>query len=231
MAIVCGFACGPKPYQETPLLDGHGLGDAFDAEYGSIKSLVVKLEAGLGSDLSREFELTAAYLYPDSFAFLAEGVFGADLARGALCGDSGFWEFPRRNESCRISRFDKIIIGDSLPAISIGSLARVLFFFAGTTLAGDRQSTGNEIVITAADGPITRRYCFESRTGRLLFQYLLGADSLVASYHSWRRFSSVRLPATIRLFDYSRSEFAGLKIKKASSNRRIPRSMFLSVNQ
>ncbi len=231
LAVIVVFACGPKPHREIPVFNGESLSKAFNAEYGSLKSLVIKLKVSFGLNVNQEFDLTAVYIFPDSFAFLAEGLLGIDLARGAICGDSGFWELPRKNEIYTISRFDRIWIGDSLSELSVDGLAKMVFFFAEVTLEGDWKVLGKELIFTVVDGVPQRIFCFESQSGRLLYQYLSGADSLIASYRSWRSFAGLRMPRTIRLFDFSGDELAELKIKKISSDRRIPRSMFLPVNQ
>ena len=83
--LIVVAACGPRPDHEIRI--SHSPAAAwhrFEQSYKNLTSLALSGDFSIENEQAYECNLQLLYAAPDSFAFLAEGTLGIDLARGAI---------------------------------------------------------------------------------------------------------------------------------------------------
>ncbi|MCP4580454.1 MAG: hypothetical protein GY839_02470 [candidate division Zixibacteria bacterium] len=230
LLFVFVLACGPRPeIQVKGDKSPQAVWDRYSARFNDVNSLAFSGSFAISKNETHEFKLQILYSSPDSFAFLAEGTLGVDLARGAIIGDSGFWEIPRENYIEHLNRDDQILFGESEIAIDIGKLLDAIFYF----------KSGEDLTYTGRDGS---RYIYadnegnQSRTIEInrdsatpVRQIIIDpADTVNIEYYDWNSNNdNGAFPGRIKVYSSVSKVRAEYHIKKVKVNPTIRESNFL----
>jgi len=229
LLFVLIIACGPSPEiriegDKSP----QAVWNRYTARYNDINSLAFSGSFTISKKETHEFKLQILYCSPDSFAFLAEGTLGVDLARGAIVGDSGFWEIPRENYIEHINRDDQILFGESEIAIDIGILLDAIFFFRSShdftymkrdgsryIYANDKQNPDHLIEMNRDSGTPIRQTIIDP------------VDTVHVEYYDWKSDAADCIyPGRIKVYSAVSDIRAEYHIKKAKLNPTIGESNF-----
>jgi len=215
------IACGPKPQvQYTGHKTPQAVWEAYTARFQDINSLALSGSFSIVNRKTYDCKLQLIYASPDSFAFLAEGTLGADLARGALVGDSGFWEIPRENYSEQLNPGDRIYLGEDETSININKLLDAIFFFRlNEGFIFEKRDGSRFIYANNNSGEIRKiEISRDSATPVRLAIIDLG-DTLYIEYFDWGSISdNLIFPGRIKAFSTLN------KIKTEYQNRRAKRN-------
>jgi len=182
---------------------------AFITPYDSLNSLALSGQFVITNEQTYECKLQVFYIAPDSFAFLAEGTLGADIARGALINGVGFWEIPREDYYEKISIGDQIAFGDVDIAIDLDILLNAIFYFKNTgnfhpfdidsiTIPNDRE------YYKSNDAYYQRIITLDRSNAMAISQIIVEENSpnnTVAEikYDNWRIYDKIAIPEKIGL--------------------------------
>jgi hypothetical protein len=231
--VLLTFACSPKPslYNGKPTTPEYAW-RLFASRYENINALALSGSFAIKSNRKYESKLQLFFAAPDSFAFLAEGTLGIDVARGALLTGRGFWEIPREKYHEDISSGDMIVLGEGDIAIDIDILLKAIFFFKNLD-DYDYQTTEGTKYIYQADYEyyhcrLTLNKASATPTNLIIyFDKSGGVEEVRAGYFGWKSLGdNMAIPGRIKL-DFPRENLeADYNIKKQKTNPTIPASYF-----
>ncbi len=228
--ITIFIACGPRPQikysgPKTP----QAVWDAYTARFQDINSLALSGSFSIVNRKTYECKLQLIYVRPDSFAFLAEGTLGIDLARGALINGSGFWEIPRENYSEQLVPGDQIYLGEDETSININKLLDAIFFFRLNKGFIFEKRVGSRFIYANYDSDQTRRIEIsrDSATPARL-SIIDSTGTLYIEYFDWSTISdNLVLPGRIKAFSPLTKIKAEFHNNRAKQNPEKNRSFFL----
>ena len=188
LLLILAVSCGPRPgiriqEDKTP----QAVWEAFIAGYENIHSLALSGSFTISEHETHEFKLQLIFASPDSFAFLAEGTLGADLARGAVVGDSGFWEIPRENFSEPLGRGDQILFGEPGIPLDISTMLEAIFFFIDRDNFTFQSRDGSKYIYSNNDNISSRQIELSRDSATPVRRIFAGLDDTVfVDYFDWR---------------------------------------------
>jgi hypothetical protein len=227
------LACGPKPsvYQGKPATPESAWG-LFVSRYENIDALALSGGFMIKNDRKYESKLQTFYLSPDSFAFLAEGTLGIDLARGALISGHGFWEVPRDKYHEDIGIGDMIVMGDGEIAIDIDVLLKAIFFFKNLSDYTYETTEGTKYIYQADYDYYRCRLALNKATATptnltIFMNRDAGPAEIQIDYYGWKSLGNdLVMPGRIKM-DFRREGLqTEYNIGKLKVNPRIPNSYF-----
>jgi len=222
-------ACGPKPQvryagPKTP----QAVWNAYIARFQDINSLALSGSFSIVNHKTYECKLQLVYASPDSFAFLAEGTLGVDLARGALVGGSGFWEIPRENYSEELHPGDQIYLGEDETSININKLLDAIFFFRLNEGFIYEKRVGSRFIYTnCTSGEIRKIEINRDSATPVRLVIIDPIDTLYIEYFDWSLISdNIIFPGRIRAFSPLTEIKAEYYNKRLKKNPEIHESLF-----
>lgn len=222
-------SCGPKPQiqyigPQTP----EAVWRAYTARFQDINSLALSGSFSIFNQKTYECKLQLIYAAPDSFAFLAEGTLGVDLARGALVGGLGFWEIPRENYSEQLDPGDQIFLGEDETSIDINKLLNAIFFFRlNDSFIYEKQVDSRFVYTHSNYGHFYRLEISRDSAMPIRLTIIDPIDSLYVEYYDWSPISdNLVFPGRIRAFTPSTKITAEYHNKRAKKNLEIHGSFF-----
>lgn len=229
LLVIFIIDCGPKPNiniqgAKTP----QRVWDIFRARYADIRSLALEGSFVIKGKQTHDVALQIYFALPDSFAFLAEGMFGADIARGAIIADSGFWEIPREQSYERIYKDDQLILDDYGTGIDIEDLIRAIIFFRNMDKFSFDNMSGSRYTYSHIAGMITVQLEINRDSATPIKQTIYNPnDTEEVNYSDWQvRAESTVLPGHIKI-NYVKSRLSGeYRIKKVKINPNLPKKLF-----
>lgn len=221
------LACGPKPevkvqVKPTP----ENIMDCYHNKYHYINSLALSGTLSIFSGKAYDCKLQLIYVYPDSFAFLAEGSFGVDIARGMLIADSGYFEVPREQYHQNLSNGDYIFL-DGI-RIDISSLIKAVFFFRTSCDFKYMSRSGSRFIYSCNDEENDRiiEINGDSYTPIRQIFYNLN-DTLTVDYYKWKVFAdAISLPGRIMINSKVSDMDINYQIKKVKVNPIVNNAFF-----
>lgn len=222
------LACGPKPEVKVQIeLAPAQVWDGYFVKYQDISSIALSGTLSIFSAKAYDCKLQLIYIYPDSFAFLAEGSFGVDIVRGTLVADSGFFEIPREKYHQKLSAGDNILLNDDIE-IDINSLLQAVFFFrAGCDFKYiDRSGSRYIYLCDIEENKKLIEINVDSFTPiRQIFYNL--SDTLTVGYYEWKVLSdNVILPGRIKIISNVSDLDIDYRIKKVKVNPDVKMTFF-----
>ena len=222
-------ACGPKPEIKVEVLKSfQEVWDGYLEYYDNINSLAFSGNLTITAGKVYDCKLQLIYASPDSFAFLTEGALGIDLARGAIVGDSGFWEITREKFHETIEYGDRIFFEDGQFWIDIEQLLQAVFFFRDNSNFQFEKQLGSRFIYTYTynGGKKIMEINRDSLTPvRQIFYN--PTDTVFIEYYDWNRLPVSRFPGRMTID----SRLSGAKveyvIKKLKINPDVKLSNFL----
>lgn len=228
--LIVVVACGPKPDHEIRISPAPAAAwHRFTQAYNNLTSLALSGDFSIENKQAYDCNLQLLYAAPDSFAFLAEGTLGIDLARGAILGDTGFWEVPRQGINEEVWPGDLLILPDNDTAIDIEVLVRAVFFFRQTSDYEYQTRSGSKLNFVRQAGDSVQVIELSRDSATPASQTFISADDTIrVSYSDWHNLATgLAFPHRI---DIS-STVSGMKItyliKKSKYNPNIDLSNFL----
>ena len=222
------LACGPKPEVEVQIkLTPEHIMDSYHNMYHNINSLALSGTLSIVSDRAYDCNLQLMYIQPDSFAFLAEGSFGIDIARGALVADSGFFEVPKERYHQNLSSGDYIFLDDI--RLDINSLIQAVIFFQVSHDFKYMERSGSRFIYSCNDGENKRIIELNSDSFTPISQTLYNlTDTLTVDYYKWEIFTDdIRFPERIIMNSKVSDTDINYQIKKVKVNPIINRAFFM----
>jgi hypothetical protein len=233
LAAMIVISCGAKPHLKL-VTDGspEAVWNAYQKRFTNINSLALggKLESRGKNNWECDFQIT--YAYPDSFAFLAEGAFGVDLVRGAIVGDSGFWEIPREKKIKLINGRDDIESdGSESVVVPVQLLHSIFFFKSGSNFVyikseeeftyRDTNESALISVVLAGETCLPQKMIFGKR-----------AECSSAIYSKWKEFEgNCIFPTKIEYSDSKKDDRLTFRITRVKHDAKIPKAMYLPKTQ
>jgi hypothetical protein len=234
VALAILLACGPKPVPELmpPVSDPQEIWGLFASRYEGIHSLALSGSFSVINEKTYDSKLQVIFGAPDSFAFLAEGTLGVDIARGALVNGAGFWESPREDYYEDISRGDAIELGEAGISLDIDILLKSIFFFQNLDEFTFAQSDGIRYYYLAVDSLSRREFQVNRATATPMSQTIFyWADSdtqaVYIDYYGWQSLSEeMIIPGRITVKFDRGNAVADYRISRAKYNPDVPESFF-----
>ena len=226
------FACGPHPsFRIQGARTPQNIWEIFQSRYNNINSLALQGSFTIKGRETHEISLQTFYSSPDSFAFLAEGTLGTDIARGAMTGDSGFWEIPHEKYYEPIQNGDTIVLDEYGTAIDISELIRSIFFFKDLSGYHFESASGAKYLYKKSEGSLIIELYVNKDTATPVSQTAIGLHGETrADYYDWKFMGeALIMPGSIKI-DFPESKFRGeYKIRKAKKNPLIPSKFYLPM--
>jgi len=222
-------ACGPKPEIKVEVSKSfQEVWDGYKEYYNDIHSLAFSGNLTIAAGKVYDCKLQLIYASPDSFAFLTEGTLGIDLARGAIIGDSGFWEIPREKFHETIECGDRIFFEDGQFWIDIEQLLQAVFFFRDNSNFRFEKQLGSRNIYTYTHDNGKKIIEINRNSLTPVRQILCSpSDTVFIEYYDWNRLPVSRFPGRMTID----SRLSGAKveyvIKKLRVNPDIKLSNFL----
>ena len=228
--MIAAIACGPGPgdkfqIPQTP----SAVWSKFAQRYDSLSSLALSGDLSIENGRAYDCSLQLLYAAPDSFAFLAEGTLGLDLIRGAIIGETGFWEIPREGISERIFPGVMISLPDENVAIDPNTLIRAVFYFRDLHDYQYEKRSGSKLIFVrpGADSGQIIELNRDSATP-ISQTFFAGRDTVKSDYSSWGSVpAGAVFPGRIDFFSTSSGAKITYWIKKSKYNPRIAPANFL----
>jgi len=225
------FACGPKPEVKISNVSNNPqeIRDGFFQRYNDINSLAISGDLSITADKAYNCKLQLLYASPDSFAFMAEGTLGVDLARGAICGDSGFWEIPREQYHEKLHQGDRINFENGKFQIDIEQLLQAVFYFRKYANVDFIKQTGSRF--TYSYGADNCKIIMEINRDSLTpvrQTFISSSDKTYAEYYDWKLSSdNIMFPGRIKIYSFQPNTVLEYKIDKIKANHSLKTSFFL----
>lgn len=231
MLIIILFACGPKPEVKISAVSNNPqeVWDGFSYRYNDINTLAISGDLTITADKIYNCKLQLLYASPDSFAFMAEGTLGIDLARGAICGDSGFWEIPRERYHEKLHQGDRINFEDGKFQIDIEQLLQAVFYFQEYDDVEFIKQTGSRFI-----------YLYNSNHSKIVMEinrdsltpvrqtFFGSGDTTYAEYYNWKSLADNKaFPGIIKIYSFNPNTVLEYKIDKIRANRSLKTAFFL----
>ena len=223
-------ACGPKPYIKPPeLKTPDEVWSEFTGQYNSINSLAFSGDLTIKADKVYNCKLQLLYIAPDSFAFLAEGTLGIDLARGAIIGSSGFWEIPREKYHEKIQLGDRIYFENDRFWIDIEQLLQAVFFFRENTGFQFERKHNSKFVYTADFKSYSKLFEIDRKSSTPVKQFVYTPeDTVTVEYYDWKMSKKSNFPRSLMIKSNVSNSIVEYKIKKLRINPEIKAKYFQS---